>query len=161
MALAGGPGWLITLLAALSLWAAFQSVSTTVIAPDQWPRLLTEGDATRAVLLVTLAVTAHNAGQLSWPVIAACGMLLIATVVERRIRAAWGTAPLGRNLPDALREVDDVIPRGLLPIMAALVIIIGFLLILIDAPPVILLSLAVLVLVGALQVTVRALRTAN
>ena len=52
--------------------------------------------------------------------------------------AAWGTAPLGRNLPDALREVEDVIPRGLLPIMAALVIIIGLLLILIDAPPVIL-----------------------
>ena len=157
VALAGGPGWLITLLAALSLWAAFQSVSSSVIARDRWPRLLTEGDATRTVLLVTLAVTAHHAGQLSWPGIAACGMLLIATVVERTIRAAWGTAPLGRDVPDAVREVDDVIPRGLLPIMAALVIITGFLLILVDAPPVIFLSLAVLVLVGALQVTARAL----
>ena len=88
-------------------------------------------------------------------------MLLIATVAERRIRAAWGTAPLGRNLPDALREVDDLIPRGLLPIMAALVIITGYLLILVDAPPVILLGLAVLVFAGALQVTVRALRAAN
>jgi CDP-glycerol glycerophosphotransferase (TagB/SpsB family) len=157
VALAGGPGWLITLLAALALWAAFQSVSSTVIVPDQWPRLLTEGDATRAVLLVTLAVTADNAGRFSWPVIAACGMLLIATVVERRIRAAWGTAPLGRILPDGLREVQDVIPRGLLPIMAALVIIISFLLILIDVPPVILMCLAVLVLLSALHVTVRAL----
>ena len=157
VALAGGPGWLITLLAALSLWAAFQSVSSSVIARDRWPRLLTEGDATRTVLLVTLAVTAHHAGQLSWPGIAACGMLLIATVVERTIRTAWGTAPLGRNVPDAVREVDDVIPRGLLPIMVALVIISSFLLILVDAPPVIFLSLAVLVLVGALQVTVRAL----
>ena len=73
VALAGGPAWLITLLAALALWAAFQSVSTTVLAPGRWPRLLTEGDATRAVLLVTLAVTADNAGQLSWPVSAACG----------------------------------------------------------------------------------------
>jgi CDP-glycerol glycerophosphotransferase (TagB/SpsB family) len=157
VALAGGPGWLITLLAALSVWAAFQSASSTVIAPDRWPRLLTEGDATRAVLLVTLAVAADNAGQLSWPFVAACGMLLIATVVERRIRAAWATAPLGRDLPDGLRELDDVIPRGVLPIVAALVIIIGFLLILGDAPPVILLALAVVVFVGALQVTVRAL----
>ena len=32
VALAGGPGWLITLLAALSLWAAFQSVANRVIA---------------------------------------------------------------------------------------------------------------------------------
>jgi CDP-glycerol glycerophosphotransferase (TagB/SpsB family) len=157
VALAGGPNWLIALLAALAVWAAFQSVSSTVIAPDRWPRLLTEGDATRAVLLVTLAVTARNAGELSWAVIAACGMLLIATVVERRVRAAWGTAPLGHNLPDELHEVDDVIPRGLLPIMAALVIIIGFLLILVDAPAVILVCLAVLVLVSALHVTIRAL----
>ena len=156
VSLAGGPAWLITLLAALALWAAFQSVSTTVLTPGQWPRLLTEGDATRAVLLLTLAVTADNAGKLSWPVSAACGMLLIATVAERRIRAAWGTAPLGRNLPDALREVDDLIPRGLLPIMAALVIITSYLLILIDAPPVILLCLAVLVLVSAVLVTARA-----
>ena len=157
VALAGGPGWLITLLAALALWAAFQSVSSSVIARDRWPRLLTEGDATRTVLLVTLAVTAHHAGQLSWPAIAACGMLLVATVVERRVRAAWGTGAVGRNVPDAVREVEDVIPRGLLPIMDALVIIIGFLLILVDAPPVIFLSLAVLILVGALQVTARAL----
>jgi CDP-glycerol glycerophosphotransferase (TagB/SpsB family) len=157
VSLAGGPVWLITLLAALALLAAFQSVSSTVLAPGQWPRLLTEGDVTRAVLLLTLAVTADNAGELSWPVIAACGMLLVATVAERRIRAAWGTAPLGRNLPDALREVDDLLPRGLLPIMAALVIITGYLLILIGAPLVILACLALVVLVGALQVTVRAL----
>jgi CDP-glycerol glycerophosphotransferase (TagB/SpsB family) len=157
VALAGGPSWLITLLAALALWAAFQSVSSSIITRDRWPRLLTEGDATRTVLLVTLAVTAHHAGQLSWPAIAACGMLLVATVVERRVRAAWGTGAVGRNVPDAIREVEDVIPRGLLPIMDALVIIIGFLLILVDAPPMIFLTLAVLVLVGALQVTARAL----
>jgi CDP-glycerol glycerophosphotransferase (TagB/SpsB family) len=157
VALPGGSGWLITLLAALALWAAFQSVSSSVIARDRWARLLTEGDATRTVLLVTLAVTAHHAGQLSWPAVAACGMLLIATVLERRVRAAWGIATVGRNVPDAVREFEDVIPRGLLPIMDALVIIIGFLLILFDAPLVIFLSLAVLILVGALQVTARAL----
>ena len=28
-------------------------------------------------------------------------------------------ATLGRNLPDALREISDVIPRGLLPIRMA------------------------------------------
>ena len=158
VALAGGPGWLTVLLAAVSIWAAFQSVSGSVIRPVRWPSLLTEGDATRAVLVVTLAVTAHHAGQLSWQVAAACGLLLISIVVERKIRAAWNTASLGQNLPDALRDVSDVIPRGLLPIMNGLVIIIGFLLILGGAPPMILLALTGIVLVGALQVTVRALR---
>ena len=130
VALAGGPSWLTALFATVSVWAAFQSVAGTVIRPDRWPRLLTEGDATRAVLVVTLAVTAHNADQLSWQVAATCGMLLIAIVVERRIRMAWSTALLGRNLPDALRDLSDVIPRGLLPIMDGLLIIISFLLIL-------------------------------
>ena len=157
-ALARGPNWLIALLAALSLWAAFQSVSGDVIRPNQWSRLLSEGDATRGVLVVTLAVTAHNTGQLSWQVATACGMLLIAIVVERRIRVAWGTAPLGRNLPNGLREVSDVIPRGLLPIAGSLLIIIGFLLILGGAPAMILLGLAALAVAGAVQVTVRALR---
>jgi CDP-glycerol glycerophosphotransferase (TagB/SpsB family) len=158
VALAGGPSWVTALLAAVSVWAAFQSVSGTVIRPDRWPRLLTEGDVTRAVLVVTLAVTAHHAGRLSWQAAAACGMLLIAIVVERRIRAAWSTALLGQNLPDALRDISDVIPRGLLPIMDGLVIIIGFLLILGGGPPMILLALTGLTLVAALQVTVRALR---
>jgi CDP-glycerol glycerophosphotransferase (TagB/SpsB family) len=158
VALAGGPSWLTALFATVSVWAAFQSVAGTVIRPDRWPRLLTEGDATRAVLVVTLAVTAHNADQLSWQVAATCGMLLIAIVVERRIRMAWSTALLGQNLPDALRDLSDVIPRGLLPIMDGLLIIISFLLILGGAPPMILLVLTGLVLLGALQVTVRALR---
>ena len=64
----------------------------------------------------------------------------------------------GSNLLDAMRDVSDVIPRGLLPITNGLLIIIGFLLILGGAPPMILLALTGIVLVGALQVTVQALR---
>jgi CDP-Glycerol:Poly(glycerophosphate) glycerophosphotransferase len=158
VALTGGSTWLTTLLTVLSVWAAFQSVSSTVVSPARWPRLLTEGDATRAVLVVTLAVTAQRAGLLSWLVAVGCGMLLIAIVLERRIRAAWGTPALGRNLPDALREVSEVIPRGLLPIVDSVLIIIGFLLILAGAPSIILLLLAGLALIGALEVTARALR---
>ena len=85
MALVGGPIWLTPVLAVLSVWAAFQSVSSSVVAPERWSRLLTEGDATRAVLVVALAVTARNAGQLSWQVAAACALLLMMIVVERRI----------------------------------------------------------------------------
>jgi CDP-glycerol glycerophosphotransferase (TagB/SpsB family) len=157
-ALGGGPNWLITLLAALSVWAAFQSVAGDVIKPDRWSRLLTDGETTRAVLVVTLAVTAHNTGQLSWQIATACGMLLIATVVERRIRAAWANGVLGRNLPGGMREISDVIPRGLLPVIVALLIITGFLLILGGAPTMILLGLAALAVAEAFQVTVRALR---
>lgn len=158
VALAGGRPWIITLLTVLSLWAAFQSVSSTVLTPSRWSRLLTEGDATRAVLVVTLAVTAHNAGQLSWHVVAACGMLLMAIVVERRIRAAWASPPPGQNLPDAIREISDLVPRGLLPIVVGLVIIADFLLILLGAAPMILLALVFLIFIGALQITVRAVR---
>jgi CDP-glycerol glycerophosphotransferase (TagB/SpsB family) len=157
-ALADGPMWLITVLAVLSIWAAFQSVSGTVLTPSRWSGLLTEGDATRAVLVVTLAVTAHHAGQLSWPVVAACAMLLMAIVAERRIRAAWGSALVGRNLSDALRDISDPIPRGLLPIVDSVVIIVGFLLILADAALMILLALVFLIFVGAAEVTIQAVR---
>jgi CDP-glycerol glycerophosphotransferase (TagB/SpsB family) len=158
VALAAGPVWLVTLLAVLSVWAAFQSVSSTVLTPSQWSRLLTEGDATRAVLVVTLAVAARNAGQLSWQVATACGMLLMTIVVERRIRAAWGSPPVGLNLPAALREMSDLIPRGLSPIACGVVIIIGFLLIMARAAPMIFLILVLLIFIGALEITVRAVR---
>jgi len=158
VALADGPIWLITVLAVVSVWAAFQSVSRAVIAPDRWPRLLTEGDATRAVLVVTLAVTAHNTGRLPWALAAACGMLLMAIAVERRIKTAWTNALLGWNLPGKTREISDLIPRGLLPIMVAAVIIIGFLLILINAPSVILLAMFGLVFLAAVEITIRAVR---
>jgi CDP-glycerol glycerophosphotransferase (TagB/SpsB family) len=161
VALVGGSSALITLLAALSVWAAFQSVSSTAITPSSWSRLLTEGDATRAVLVLTLAVSADNADLLSWPSAAACGMLLVAIVVERRIRLAWSNALLGRNLPGALHETSDLIPRGLMPLIEGLVIIIGFVLVWIGASPMILLVLSGLVLIGGLEVTVRALRRAT
>jgi hypothetical protein len=108
--------------------------------------------------VVTLALTAHNAGQLSWQVGTACALLLMAIVVERRIRAAWGSATPGENLPDALREIADFIPRGVLPIVGGVVIIIGFLLILAAAPSVILLALVLLIFLCALEITVRAVR---
>jgi CDP-glycerol glycerophosphotransferase (TagB/SpsB family) len=161
VALAEGPVWLITVLAAVSVWAAFQSVSRTVLTPDRWSRLLTEGDATRAVLAVTLAVTAHNSGQLSGGIAAACGMLLMAIAVERRIKTAWTNALLGRNLPGKIREISDLIPRGLLPIAVAIVIIISFLLILVGAPRVILLTVVGLVFIAAVEITIRAVRRQN
>jgi CDP-glycerol glycerophosphotransferase (TagB/SpsB family) len=161
VALAQGPAWLTSLLAAVSLWATFQSVFSTVITRSHWSMLLTEGDAARAVLVVTLAVTAHHAGQLSWQVVVACAMLLLAIAVERGISAAWGNAVLGVNLPGAVREITDLIPRGLLPILNAVVIIIGFLLILTGAVPLILLTLVGLVFIAAVEVTVRAVRREN
>jgi CDP-glycerol glycerophosphotransferase (TagB/SpsB family) len=161
VALVDGPVWLTTVLAVVAVWAAFQSVSSSVVDPSRWPRLLTEGDATRAVLVVTLAVAAHHAGAVSWQVAAACAMLLLAIVVERRIRAAWGNGLVGRNLPGALREISDLIPRGLLPIVDGVVIIAGFLLILVAAPALILLMLVGLAFIAAVEVTIRAVRREN
>jgi len=92
---------------------------------------------------------------LPWEVAVACGLLLMAISVERRIRTAWTNALLGQNLPGEIREISDLIPRGLLPILNAAVIIVGFLLILVGAPPVILLSLVLLVFLAAVEVTFR------
>jgi lysylphosphatidylglycerol synthetase-like protein (DUF2156 family) len=103
-------------------------------------------------------VAANNAGQLTWHVAVACGMLLMATGVERRIRAAWGSPPVGLNLPAALREMSDLIPRGLLPIVIVVVIIIGFFLIMASAAPMILLILVLLIFIAALEITIRAVR---
>jgi CDP-glycerol glycerophosphotransferase (TagB/SpsB family) len=161
VALIDGPVWLATLLAVVSVWAAFQSVSSSVVTPSRWPRLLTEGDLTRAVLVVTLAVAAHRSGQLSWQITGACAMLLLAIVAERRIRAAWGNGLVGRNLPGALREISDLIPRGLLPLVEGAVIIAGFVLILVGAAMLILLILAALIFIAAVEVTVRAVRREN
>jgi hypothetical protein len=118
-------------------------------------------------LVLTLAVAAHHTdrlsgvGELPWEVAVACGLLLMAISVERRIRTAWTNALLGQNLPGEIREISDLIPRGLLPILNAAVIIVGFLLILVGAPPVILLSLVLLVFLAAVEVTVRAVRRQN
>jgi CDP-glycerol glycerophosphotransferase (TagB/SpsB family) len=160
-ALLGGSSGLITLLAALSVWAAFQSVSSTVLSPARWSALVTEGDVTRAVLVLTLAVSAYNSHLLFWPCAAACGMLLVAIVVERRIRSAWTTPLPGRNLPGALGEISNLIPPGLMPLIEGLVIVISFALVWIGASPMILLGLGGLVLIGVLEVTVRALRRAT
>ena len=46
--------------------------------------------------------------------------------VERRIRSAWGSGQLVRNLPAALKRIRQLVPRGLLPLIGSLVIIIGF-----------------------------------
>ena len=111
VALAAGSPWLATVFAVLSVWAAFQSVGSSVIRPGRWSRLVTEGDATRSVLALALLVLAHRrdaAGEYA----VAVGVILAVIAVERRIRSAWGGGIAGAQ-PARRAEEDqpDRAPR--------------------------------------------------
>ncbi len=137
-ALLDGPAWTVALLGVLGVWAALGSVWRTVRRRSRRSRLLTEGDATRAVLLVALATLLVGDGAGTW--LTATGVLAlgVATVAERRIRSAWGRFGLiALNLPAALEPVRQRVSRGSLPLA-------GF------AAPVVGLGLAVLTDVGLL-----------
>ena len=156
VALADGPPSLATAFAVLSIWAAFQSVASSVVRPGRWSRLITEGDATRCVLAFALLVLAyHRDAALEYAV--AVGVIVAVIAVERRIRSAWGGGMLVRNLPAALKRIDQLVPRGLLPLIGSLVIIIGFVTVSTGWPAIIVLVLAAVFGLIALEIIVRAL----
>ncbi len=74
----------------------------------------------------------------------AVGVILAVIAVERRIRSAWGGGMLVRNLPAALKKINQLVPRGLLPLIGSLVIIIGFVAVSTGWPAIIVLVLAAL-----------------
>ena len=156
VALADGSPWLATVFAVLSIWAAFQSVASSVIQPDRWSRLITEGDATRCVLAFALLVLGyHQSDGLEYVV--AVGVVLAVIAVERRIRSAWGGGMLVRGLPAALKKINQLVPRGLLPLIGSLVIIIGFVALSTGGPAIIVLLVATLFGLIAAEIIVRAL----
>jgi hypothetical protein len=121
--------WVAALLAVLSLVAALLPLRSDVRRRSRQYRLLTEGDVTRAVLLVGLAVLADEVGKLTWPVWLGVVVLGVALVGERRIQAAWGQVGLTAvNLPGALRPVRQVVPRGWLTLAGFAVLGASFLL---------------------------------
>jgi len=128
--LLGAPAPLVALLAAVAVWAALQSVSRTVRRRSRRSRLLTEGDGTRAVLLVTLAVEAARHGAFGWLSWLAVLMLGVALVEERRIRSAWGRFGLtAHNLPAAVRVLPQPVSRGWLPLASFGTLLVGFVLV--------------------------------
>ena len=129
LALLATPAWLVTLVAAASVWAALRSVASTVRRRSRRSRLLTEGDATRTVLLVALAVLAAQDGALTWATWTGVLMLAVALVVERRIRSAWGRFGLiAANLPAAVQPVRQPVARGWLPLASFAGLVLGFVL---------------------------------
>ena len=87
----------------------------------------------------------------------AVGVILAVIAVERRIRSAWGGGMLVRNLPAALKKINQLVPRGLLPLIGSLVIIIGFVAVSTGWPAIIVLVLATLFGLIAVEIIVRAL----
>ena len=64
---------------------------------------------------------------------------------------------LVRNLPAALKRINQIVPRGLLPLIGSLVIIIGFVTVSTGWPAIIMLVLAAVFGLIALEIIVRAL----
>jgi CDP-glycerol glycerophosphotransferase (TagB/SpsB family) len=127
VALLGAPAWSVALFGVLAVWAALQSVARTVRRRSRRSRLLTEGDGTRAVLLVALAALLVGEGVSSWPTWAAVLVLGVVTVAERRIRSAWGRFGLiAVNLPSALQPVRQRVARGWLPLAGFAALVVGF-----------------------------------
>jgi hypothetical protein len=121
--------WVAALPALCSLVAALLPLRHDVGRRGRQHRLLTEGDATRAVLLVSLAVLADVVGALTWPVWLAVLVLGVALVGERRVRAAWGRAGLTAvNLPGAVRPLRQLVPRGWLALAGFAVTAVSFVL---------------------------------
>jgi hypothetical protein len=105
--------WVAALLAVLALVAALVPVRRDVRRRSRRYRLLTEGDATRAVLLVGLAVPAEEVTELAWPVWLGVVVLGVTLAGEGRVKAAWGGVGLTAvNLPGAVRPVRQMVPRG-------------------------------------------------
>ncbi len=160
-ALAGGPVGLTVALVVAAVAAAFGSVWATVRRRSRRSRLLTEGEVTRTVLVFALAALAARAGVWSWPVVLALVLTLAAVAVERRIRSAWGRGGLtARNLPEALPPIAQSVPRGLLPLLNGLVLILGAVAVLVGVS-LLLVVPAVLVAVLAADGTVRAVGRAR
>ncbi|MCW2810732.1 MAG: hypothetical protein JWP61_1190, partial [Friedmanniella sp.] len=160
-ALLACPPVVTLVLVVLAVAAAFGSVWATVRTRTRWSRLLTEGDVTRTVLVFTLAVLAARSGTWTWPVALALVLTLAAVAVERRIRSAWGRVGLtARNLPEALPPIAEPVPRGLLPLLNALVLIAGAVAVLIGVPLLLVLP-ALVVAAATVDSTVRAIRRAR
>ena len=77
--------------------------------------------------------------------------------MERRIRAAWGGGLRVHNLPAALRQIGQLVPRGLLPLVGAAINLLGFALLLAGPSLTIMIVAAVLLGLVALEVVGRAL----
>ena len=160
VALASGPVWLVAGLALLAVLSTVASEPDRVRQPSRWHQLLSHGDATRAVLAFALIVAAHRVGDPDWPYLAAAAALLIGAAVERRIRSAWGAGLLARNLPRALAETTELIPRGVLPLLAELTAILALIVLGLNLPPILVAVLGAAVLLVVAEVTLRSIRRA-
>ena len=159
-ALTSAPVWLVAVLAVLAVASDIGSGFESVRHRRHWDQLLTHGDATRAVLALALIVAAHRVGDPEWPYLAASAALLIGAAVERRIRSAWGTGLLARNLPRALAEVKELIPRGVLPLLAEAAAVLALIVLWLDLPPILVAVLGAAVLLVVAEVTIRSIRRA-
>ena len=160
VALASGPVWLVAGLALLAVLSTVASEPDRVRQPSRWHQLLSHGDATRAVLAFALIVAAHRVGDPDWPYLAAAAALLIGAAVERRIRSAWEEGLLARNLPRALAETTELIPRGVLPLLAELTAILALIVLGLNLPPILVAVLGAAVLLVVAEVTLRSIRRA-
>ncbi len=127
-ALARWPGGLVVGLAVAGVVATFWTAWRRLRTYSSWPALLTRGQLTRTVLAFVLVGLATSSPGLQWPYALAAWLLAMAVAAEAEIRASWTAGLLVRNLPDAVPDSLERVPRGALPLAGTLVTLVGLVL---------------------------------
>ncbi len=158
VALAGGAGHWVLVLAALALWAGFQPTGAAIVHPGRWRSLITAADEARAVVaMALLALVGRDGNAVDVTVVT----ILVAVIsLERLVRSWWSDAATIRHLPVAYTEIADVLPHGLLAPLSALIIVFGLIVEVADGPRIMNLIAVLVFAVIAVQVIERALRVA-
>jgi len=169
-ALATAPTWVVAVLGLLALGSTLASVREPLARTLRSSRLITEGDGTRAVLVLVLTLSWSTVGHLDGEVLAGLVVLAVALALERRVRSAWsGFGLIAVGLPAAVRPVHQPVGRGWLPMAGFVVLAVQLVLVALVAhgpvlgvgpASVVALVLAAVLLALLLVVVERALRRA-
>ncbi|WP_375424988.1 CDP-glycerol glycerophosphotransferase family protein [uncultured Friedmanniella sp.] len=124
-ALLGEPGLVTALLGLASLTAISWSVRPSVRRRARWSRLMGASRATRVVLLA-VAVVAMPPGTSTAALAVVLVLLTAAIVAELHLNRAWGRLGLEvRNFPAIQTTLTEPVPRGLLPILSTVVVLLA------------------------------------
>ncbi|GAA1430838.1 hypothetical protein GCM10009616_16470 [Microlunatus lacustris] len=160
-ALVGAPRVLPVLAGVASLATVYGSVFPSVHRRKRWPRLMGEARGVRVVLLCAAVVAAPAERLPAQAALVVLVLLSAAVVGETAVQRAWGRLGLQvRNFPAMRTQVSEGIPRGLLPLLGGLAVLLVLLAVLVPVPAALLVAVAVATATLFLAVAVRALARA-
>ena len=160
-ALVATPRPLTVLLGLASLAAVYGSVQASLHRRRRWPRLMGEARGVRVVLLSAAVAATPDERLPTGAALVVLSLLACAVVGEAPVRRAWGRLGLQvSNFPAMRTQVDEGVPRGLLPLAGSAALVLLLLAILVPMPTWLLVAVTVLVFALFVVVAYRALTRA-